>query len=232
MAASLVESVVDGLIAYIKDNHYNVGSKLPTEAELKTYFSVGNGTIREAIRMLVSRNILEVRQGSGIYVSEKRGIPEDPLGLDMLEDKETLGVDLLDIRLMLEQELAARAALYRTEEELAALRQSAEQIKACVLDQKSHSQADTKFHTLLAQCSRNSVVDRLVPVINSAIYAVINLTQNSCAIDTIREHDAILDAIECKDPTGARVAMIAHLSSNRQMIRKIHARKNTPDDTL
>lgn len=225
MAASRVEIVAEGLIAYIKDNHYTVGSKLPTEAALKAHFEVGNGTLREAIRMLVSRNILEVRQGSGIYVSEKRGIAEDPLGLELIEEKETLGVDLLDVRLMIEPELAALAALHHTQEALEQLRRCEEKIRACVTAGEDHSAGDIEFHTLLARCSGNSVVDRLVPVINSAIYAAIDLTQNSHSVDTLKEHEAILDAIAQKDPTGARAAMIAHLSTNRQLILKRNPQK-------
>lgn len=81
---------------------------------------MGRSTLREAIKRLVARNILTARQGAGTFVSEKNGVPEDPLGLTFMmeEGAENLALDLQDIRLMLEPETCAIVARGATPEQI------------------------------------------------------------------------------------------------------------------
>lgn len=72
MARPLVEQTADRLLHLILEREYPVGAKLPNEYELAEDLDVGRSTIREAVRSLATRNILEVRQGSGTYISSKR----------------------------------------------------------------------------------------------------------------------------------------------------------------
>lgn len=74
MARPLVEKTAERLLQLILERGYDVGAKLPNEYELAQDLDVGRSTIREAVRSLATRNVLEVRQGSGTYVSSKRGI--------------------------------------------------------------------------------------------------------------------------------------------------------------
>ncbi|MBP2855705.1 FadR family transcriptional regulator, partial [Acinetobacter baumannii] len=71
---TLVEVTTDKILRYLKEMQLQVGDKLPNEYELSDYLEVGRSTVREAVRALASRNILEVRQGAGTFVSDKRGI--------------------------------------------------------------------------------------------------------------------------------------------------------------
>lgn len=75
--------------------------------------------MREATKALVSRNILEVHRGNGTFVCEQTGLVQDPLGLRFQPDKKRLGLDLCEVRLMIEPEIAALAAQKATEEEIA-----------------------------------------------------------------------------------------------------------------
>ena len=77
----LPQIAAEDIIDLIKSNRLEPGDRLQNEYELAKLLNVGRSTVREAIRILVSRNILEVRQGAGTFVSYKNGIPEDPLGL-------------------------------------------------------------------------------------------------------------------------------------------------------
>ena len=61
----LAEQVQEQLYQYILDNHYEIGTKIPNEFELARYFGVGRSTIREAVKLLISKGVLEVRRGSG-----------------------------------------------------------------------------------------------------------------------------------------------------------------------
>ncbi len=72
---TLVEVTTDKILRYLKEMQLQVGDKLPNEYELSDYLEVGRSTVREAVRALASRNILEVRQGAGTFVSDKRGLP-------------------------------------------------------------------------------------------------------------------------------------------------------------
>ena len=72
------EQASEDLIELIRQKNYTPGDKLPTEAELSELLQVGRNTVREALRLLVSRNIVVIRQGSGTFLSEKQGVSDDP----------------------------------------------------------------------------------------------------------------------------------------------------------
>ena len=107
---TLSEQAADQMIQYIQENGYGPGDKLPTEADLSRLLGVGRNTVREAVRVLASRNIVSVRQGSGTFVSEKQGLADDPFGFSFVEDRVQLTRDLMQIRVMLEPSIAALAA--------------------------------------------------------------------------------------------------------------------------
>ena len=90
----------------------------------------GRGTIREAVKLLVARNCLEIRRGKGTFVVEKPGQIEDPLGFAYVKDKITLAVDLMELRLQLEPWVAQLAAQRIEETEKDTLRQLCEQVGA------------------------------------------------------------------------------------------------------
>ena len=115
---SLVDTTADQLISLILEKNMQPGDKLPTEAELTVLLGVGRSTVREAVRRLVTRNILEVRQGSGTFMSDKRGIPEDPLGVTLMGDDLQVALQLSDLRLTLEPEFAAIAAMKATKKQI------------------------------------------------------------------------------------------------------------------
>ena len=117
---SRVDLAVDQIIQVILDRDMKAGDKLPNEYDLARELGVGRSTLREAIKRLVARNILTARQGAGTFVSEKNGVPEDPLGLTFMmeEGSENLALDLQDIRLMLEQETCAIVARGATPEQI------------------------------------------------------------------------------------------------------------------
>ena len=93
----LADQAADLIVNYIVDNNLEAGAKLPNEFELAKAIGVGRSTIREAVKILVSRNVLEIRRGAGTFVSEDQGVSDDPLGLAFVKDKEGLAMDLLSI---------------------------------------------------------------------------------------------------------------------------------------
>ena len=103
---TLGEKTAQMLLEMIQKEGFGPGDKLPTEAELVESLGVGRNTVREALRILMSRNIVTIRQGSGTFISEKKGVVDDPLGFSMMEDRRRLTEDLIQVRLMLEPQLA------------------------------------------------------------------------------------------------------------------------------
>ena len=106
----LSEKVSQDILEYIARNGLQPGDRLPNEYELAGMLQVGRSSVREAVKLLVSRNVLVVRQGAGTFVSQKRGITEDPLGLSLIPDKHRLARDLMEVRILLEPQIAAAAA--------------------------------------------------------------------------------------------------------------------------
>ena len=85
----LREQIEEELMNYILEQPVEIGQKIPNEFELAQLFGVGRSTIREAVKSLVSKGILEVRRGSGTFVISTSMPEEDPLGLSKLTDKYT-----------------------------------------------------------------------------------------------------------------------------------------------
>lgn len=215
------------LMKYIQEEPIPVGEKIPNEFELAEKFGVGRSTIREAVKGLVSQGMLEVRRGSGTYVISTYPAEEDPLGLGRYDDKYHLALELFDVRLMIEPEIAALAAMNATKEEVVQLRVLCNEVEKIYRSGENHVRKDIELHTCIARCSKNRVVEVLVPLINSAVHTFANVTHRELMEETIETHRAIVDAIEKQDQVGARCAMMMHLTYNRQMIIRLLEQENS-----
>ena len=209
------------LMNYILREPIEVGKKIPNEFDLAEKFGVGRSTVREAVKGLVTKGILEVRRGSGTFVVSTSTLEEDPLGLSKFQDKYKLALELFDVRLMLEPEIAVLACEYAEPEELVQLKTLCDEVENLYLAGKNHIKKDVEFHTCIARCSKNRVVEILIPVINSAVTTFANLTHRSLMNETIESHRAVTQAILERDAVGAKCAMVMHLTYNRQMIMKL-----------
>lgn len=214
------EATAEAIIELIIDSKMQEGEKLPNEFELAKMLGVGRSTLREAIRRLVARNVLQVRQGSGTFVSSKHGVPEDPLGLTFLSDTSRQVLDLLDIRLMLEPEICSRTVYVASDEQIEKMREYCDICEALIESGQDYSEADANFHCYLAECSGNLVLRNLLPIITSAVPVVIAATSDKHRLQTINEHRLIVDAIERRDALGARCCMLSHLNTSRASVLK------------
>ena len=214
------------LISYIQEEPIPVGEKIPNEFELAEKFGVGRSTIREAVKGLVSRGMLEVRRGSGTYVISTYPAEEDPLGLGRYDDKYQLALELFEVRLMIEPEIAAYAAKNASDEEIKELFELCDEVEKIYRSGDNHVRKDIELHTMIAQCSKNRVVEILVPLIDSAVPTFANVTHRELMEETIETHRAIVNAIAAHDQVGARCAMVMHLTYNRQMIVRMLKEQN------
>ena len=96
---TLGQKTEDRLMKYILDKPVKIGERIPTEGELTELFEVGRSTVREAVKGLVTRGVLEVRRGDGTYVISTIYMENDVLGFGNVEDRYRLALDLFDVRL-------------------------------------------------------------------------------------------------------------------------------------
>ena len=217
----LAEQVQEQIFHYIVDTPLELGAKLPNEFELGEMFGVGRSTIREAVKILSSKGIVEVRHGSGTYVLSTKEKNPDPLGLKDLEDQKRLALDLVDLRLMLEPGIAELAAQNATPEDIAKLKRLCETVEQRIKNDERYLEDDIAFHTCIAECSKNKVVEQIVPIIDTAVMLNVNVTHKMLKQETVETHWAVCEAIAEGDAIGARSAMTMHLALNRNLIKKL-----------
>ncbi len=217
----LAEQIEEQLYRYIIDTPFEIGAKLPNEFELGEKFGVGRSTIREAVKLLISKGVLEVRRGSGTYVISTTPADMDPLGLQGLGDRMSLAMDLVDVRLILEPGIAEMAARNATEKDIEELEHLCSLVEQKMQNGEDYVQEDIAFHTCVAKCSQNKVVEQLIPIIDTAVMVFVNVTHKMLKEETLATHRAVVDAIMDRDPIGARTAMTMHMTYNRNLIRKL-----------
>ena len=211
---TLAEQVADGIMNLIQETPYKAGDKLPTEKELCESTGAGRNTVREALKILASRNVLEIRQGAGTFVSEKQGIPDDPLGFSMVSDHVKLTKDLLQVRIMLEPQIAALAAQCAKEHEIKELEEILEEMEAAMKKREDYSELDTKFHTKIAQCTHNIVMENLLPVIGKGVAVFAKEVAQTEYDRTWISHRKIFCYIRDHKPFEAEMEMQYHLLYN------------------
>lgn len=218
----LAEQVEDEIYHYILDTPLEPGAKLPNEFELGEKFGVGRSTVREAVKLLSSKGIVEVRRGSGTYVVTTAKGFSDPLNLRSVQDKNALALDLVNVRLLLEPGMAEMAALNATDEDIEHIQRLCDRVESKIHSGDLYIEDDIAFHTCIAESSKNMVVEQLIPIIDTAVMMFVNVTHKKLTEETILTHRMITEAIARHDPIGARSAMVMHLNFNRNCIRKLY----------
>ena len=214
------ELVADTLISKIQSGEYPTASMLPTEAELVSQLGVSRSTVREAVKQLVSQNILEIHRGRGTFVSALPGVQQDPFGFRFHHDKLQLGCDLCEVRLMIEPKLAYNAALSATTEQIETIANAQKEVIHLVETGLDHESADIKFHCAIASCTENVILKAMMQVIYSGIPYLINLTDRKLCEQAVQTHQMVLDAVMNKDAVAAENAMKLHIQQNLDDVKK------------
>lgn len=162
---SLADEVADRLRSQIASGEYAVGEKLPAEPKLMELFGVGRSSVREAIKLLSNSGILSVRQGLGTFVAS-RYAKDEPMADRLSRADEA---DLDEVRRLLEMKISEKAALKRSDSDMANINESLEKIrqanKSC--DLKKCVDADIEFHTAIAVASHNEIFFELYKAASS-----------------------------------------------------------------
>ncbi len=132
-----------------------------------------------------------------------------------------LALDLVNVRIILEPGIAEMAALNATQEDVLKLRNLCDSVERKIKIGDSYIEDDIAFHTCVAECSKNKVVEQLIPIIDTAVLMFVNVTHKKLTDETIMTHRAVTEAIAEHDPIGAKTAMMMHMTFNRNMIRQL-----------
>lgn len=219
--SSLPERTAEQISRLIVERQLTSEDKLPSEFELAELLHVGRGTVREGVKLLVARNVLEIRRGKGTYIAAHPGEVSDPLGFAYYPDQLQLAMDLVEIRSQIEPWMARLAAERATQEDLAALRETCSVVEQDILAGRDHSQHDVQFHMAIAKCTRNLVAPKLIPIITYAITLFVSVTENRLKMETLVDHRELLDAISSRDGNQAAQAMARHIEHNRTLMREL-----------
>ena len=213
----LPEQIADKLREMIIQEEMTTGSKLPAEAELMARFGVSRSTVREAVKILKTENIVDIRQGQGTFLCAMPGLGDDPLGLRFTDQDELIG-KLLETRLLIEPSVAALAAQRRQESHLAEMKALLDKMDNAYLHGEDYTPHDFEFHSVVARCTGNEVLERLLPTIHESIRAGYHHTRrvegsyqraSQCHLEMYR---AIMD----RDSERARLA------AQRHMVQTMH----------
>lgn len=217
----LPEQTADKIMQHIIDNNLKPGDKIPNETELGEIIGVGRSTVREAVRTLVSRNILKIRRGAGTYICDNTGVSDDPLGLAFQKDKYKLAMDMLQVRIILEPEIAAIAASTATQQDIEKITNLCNIVEQKINQNIDHMPDDIAFHQAIATCTNNIIITKLIPIINSSVALFGSLTSRQLKTETIHTHREIANAIAAHDSVNAKYAMTMHLLYNNKRIREL-----------
>lgn len=210
---SLAEKTANDIFAMISDTPgYQEGDKLPNESALGKLLGVSRTTLREAIRLLVARGVLEVRRGTGTFVINRSSLNGD-MGISQLEAVQLRLNDLFELRMMFEPQTAALACLRASEEELADIREKARQLEESIRLGGNWAEADQDFHNAIVMASHNQCISMLQPIITNAISDTWHTYAENAALEgiTLADNQLILDAMEQRDQSGCRYAMALHI---------------------
>ena len=222
MQPRLAQTIAGQIKTRIIDSQMPAGSRLPTEAKLMETYAVSRSTVREAIKILQAENIVEVRHGLGSFVAENTGVSRDPLGLSFTEHGALLP-EMLEVRLLMEPDIAALAAKRRLPEDLDNMERQILQMMDAAAKGENYNRYDYGFHIAVAQCTHNTILPRIFPVIYDAIEAGYEQTVNvrGSVKNAIVFHRRILEAIRAGDEAGAREATREHILQTLRDIGQI-----------
>lgn len=206
------ELVAERLIARIGEG-LAPGASLPPERELMQQFAVGRSSVREALRMLESRGLIESRGSGTFVVAAPRNPFSDGLGI-LLAGGHTDLQQLFEVRRLLEGEIAALAAERHTDEQLARLEASIDTMEHGLDSEETYITADIEFHLTLAAATGNHFVVQLMDAVRDqlrAAFGTVFRVPGSPAL-SVSDHRGIAAAVGARDAQRARELMNEHIA--------------------
>ena len=212
------ETQAQHILKMIEDGRLKAGDRLPSERELASGLGTGRSSVREAIRYLEAMGVLETRPGLGTFVLNPTpcAVVASSVSSWLAENKEEV-LKVFELREALETKASELAAARATDEMIAEIEAVLDEMGTQVEtgDTERLTELDCTFHRLIGKATGNDLLYRISESIQDSLmesrYAVLSLPGR--AKRSLAEHHAILDAIRCSDPEGAKRAMLVHLTN-------------------
>ena len=222
----LYEQIVQQIEQRIVAGELKVGDQLPSERELADQFAVSRTAVREAIKALREKGLVEIYVGRGTFIANgTNDIVRHTFNLLMKFDSTKGFMNMVEVREILEPEIAALAATRITEEYISTMQEAMEKMDAAIDNVEEFVEADLDFHLALAEATQN-------PIIPALLDPIINLLREQRILTTLIEgvaqhgqsnHKIIIEAMKRRDPDAAREAMRRHLEQIRKDSEKLPA---------
>lgn len=225
----LYQQVADQIRSVIEESRFAPGTRLPPERELALQLGVSRPSLREALIALEIEGHVEIRMGSGVYVCAA------PPGADIRQSA-PLGdspSELMQARSVLEGAVVSLAAARVSRQNIERVRSCVEAMRQDVRRGHVPIDADRRFHVAIAEMTGNPVLARLVGDLFDGRHGPMSSRMSRRAENAhsweaaLEEHEAILRALEMRDPQEAEAAMVDHLRASRE--RWISRSGSTPD---
>lgn len=231
-AVRIFEQAVEQIRSLIEGGELAAGEKLPNEQELSRQLNVSRSSVREALRVLEAEGLVEVRRGSGTYVTLRPNLAQRRSELaHWLEQREETLEQVLQVRESIEGLAASLAAARVTPSALAELRAIVDEQAAlapCLADGSEDvldalARLDAAFHLAISSASGNDIaheiITHILPAFNESNKAVLYLGCRADQMET--EHAEILAALESGDAAAAERAMRMHILQVKKEILAI-----------
>ncbi len=212
---SLSEKTEQQIFEAIKQKIFQPGDKLLGELDLAKNFGVSRTVVREALHRLAGRGVLEAKKGSGFYVASDQYSYVTNSMCQLLEMKcgNSSLINVANIRLMIEPDIAKLAAINRTEQDLKDLRRIYSDMEANINNPEKMSGHDIEFHRLIINSAKNPILPVILEPLLQLMVRFISDTYEypHSPVLALASHKKILTAIEKKDKAGAFKAMSSHM---------------------
>jgi GntR family transcriptional repressor for pyruvate dehydrogenase complex len=216
------ELVAEQLFVGITSRRLKPGDVLPPERELVSSYGVGRSSVREALRMLESKGLIESHGNGAFAVADYPNALNQSLDLLLSVDAADYR-ELFEVRRILEGESAALAASRRRKAETAEMAGAVREMKEGLGSEERFIEADLRFHLLVAEATRNRVLVHLMHAIRSLLHRSLSSSYHipGSPERAVESHSRILEAIEQRRSDEARRLMHDHVSRvERDIVRE------------
>ena len=227
MPKALSEMIADDILYMINvEKRFKDTGRLPNENDFAKELNVNRATLREAIRILATNGVLEIRRGVGTFIKEYSAEKAEKLtGVSAFTDNNVDIRDLYEMRIVIEPEAAFYATERATEAEMKNILHYGQVLEQKLIDNSERALEEQNFHKAISKATHNMYMNKLIPALLQVIYIAVKVTQNNSElrVETIRDHRLIMDFMSQRDAEGAKTAMRLHmLHAVRLMENNIH----------
>ncbi|EAU46182.1 transcriptional regulator, GntR family protein [Salipiger bermudensis HTCC2601] len=212
---SLTETLVQAVLQVAREERLGPGDRLPSIKALSERFGVSVPTMREALQRVANLGAVEIRHGSGIYLTRTR-LPVITGHPDALQGHDQTLLHLLDARLAIEPAVAAKAARNITDPQAEALREAIEAAERALSGAGGEHKANMSIHARIAEAADNPILTdtilSLIKVFGAEQKRILAMHDRPSRERNHADHVAICDAIIAREPEAAESAMQKHLS--------------------